>query len=137
MKKTFKLLGIIAGIVLIGLSTVGCDWGPAEVTSVTVSPANVDVERGGRQQFTARVEGTNNPPQDVTWSLVGLHSTGTAINSAGVLTVGNTQSGTVRIRATSTFNTRINGTANVSVLVPSVTSVTVSPTNATVQRGET
>ena len=105
------------------------------VTSVTVSPSTATVNRGGSQNFTATVTGANNPPLTVNWTVEGGVA-GTSINASGVLTVAAGETATsLTIRATSTFNTDISGTAAVTVPQPTVTSVTVSPSTATVNRG--
>ena len=109
------------------------------VTGVTVSPATASVARGGTHSYTATVNGTNNPAQTVTWSIVetGRH-TQTTINSGGVLTVAAAETlATLTVRATSTFDTSRSGTATATVLLPTVTGVTVTPATAEVQRGAT
>jgi hypothetical protein len=96
-------------------------WGaPAAiptVTSVTVSPATATVQIGTTRQFTASVTGTNNPATTVTWSLTGNSHAGTTISSAGLLTVHAEEatSSSLTVRATSTVNTGISGTATVTI----------------------
>ena len=109
------------------------------VTTVTVAPATPTVLKGGTQQFTATVTGTNSPATTVTWSIVetGLAS-GTNITTAGLLTVaGDEAKTTLTVKATSTVDTTKSGTATVTVtaVAPTVTSVTVAPTTATVVNG--
>ena len=89
------------------------------VTSVTVSPNPVTVNRGGNQTFTATVTGTNNPPETVTWEVTG-GGVGTSINATnGLLTVAIGETATsLTVRATSTFNTAVSGTAAVTVTLP-------------------
>ena len=107
------------------------------VTAVTVDgPATV--ARGWTHPFTATVDGTNSPPQTVTWSIVeaGRHAQ-TTIGPDGVLSVAADESlATLTIQATSTFNTAISGTRSVIVTTPTVTSVTVDGPG-TVARGVT
>jgi len=132
---------------LIGEATVTVPVPPTPtVTNVTVSPATAFVERGGTLDFTVMVDGTNDPPQGVTWEVFcgnwgwwdSATAYGTTINSSGGLTVSSTEAlTTLTVRATSTFNTSINGEATVSVIQPTVTSVTVSPATASVERGGT
>lgn len=89
----------------------------ATVTSVTVDPATVNVQKGTTQAFTANVEGTGLFTDGVTWSVSGQEDTATSINSTtGVLTVaaGET-SKTITVKATSTFDTTKSGTATVTV----------------------
>ena len=109
------------------------------VTNVTVTPATASVARGGTQTFSVTVNGTNNPDQGVTWSVVesGRHAQ-TTISSGGVLTVATTENlASLTIRATSTFDPSRNGTATVTVLLPTVTGVTVTPSTAEVERNAT
>ena len=108
------------------------------VTSVVVSPNSVNVSQGGTQDFTATVNGSNDPPQSVTWSVSGNNSSSTTINSDGRLTVGNNEPSTsLIVQATSTYDTSKTGKADVTVLVPTVTSVVVSPNSANVSQGGT
>jgi len=113
------------------------------VTSVTVSPASASVTRGQTQNFSATVAGANNPPQTVTWSIdqTNRHAQ-TTISTSGVLSVAAAETlTTLTVRATSTVNNTISGTATVTVTAPvqqpTVTSVTVGPTSASVIRGQT
>lgn len=95
------------------------------VTSVAVSPASIGLNGGGIQQFNATVNGTNSPPQTVTWSA----SIGT-ITSGGLYTAPVAAQGeqSATITATSTFNTQRSGTASVTIAAlpvePEVPSVT-------------
>jgi len=110
------------------------------VTDVTVSPANLTVYKGDTQQFTAAVNGTNNPPQTVTWSIVESVVSGTSIDTSGLLTVAASETATsLTVKAASTFDITKFGTTTVSVAVrPStVTSVTITPANTTVEKGST
>jgi len=104
------------------------------VTSVVVSPPTVTINRGGTTQFTATVNGTNSPPQTVDWTVTG-GITGTSISSSGRLTVANDETNTtLTVRATSTYDGTVSGTATVTVLIPVVTSVTVSPATVTIAK---
>jgi len=110
----------IALTVLFGLSTTGCNGpgtsGPTVVTDVEITPRSIDVARGETQEFSVLVIGTNNPPQDVIWSVEGNGDAGTAILQNGRLTVSaGEEAETLTVRATSRFNTQISGTATVTV----------------------
>jgi len=123
----------------IGTAIVTVTDPPAIVTSVTVTPATASVARGGNYDFTATVQGANNPPQTVTWAVTG-GSIGTSISTAGRLTVAANETATsLTVRATSIHDTSISGTASVIVTVPgtgaTVTNVTVTPETSTVVRG--
>ena len=87
----------------------------ATVDSVTVSPSEIEVEKGTTQQFGATVTGTNNPANTVTWSLHGYSGSST-INSSGLLTVdaGETES-ELTVRATSTVDDSKYGEATVTI----------------------
>jgi len=87
------------------------------VTSVTVDPPSPNVRRGQAQQFTAAVAGTNNPSQDVAWSIVqsNKHS-GTTINNDGLLTVDYSESlSALTVRATETTFGSVFGETTVSL----------------------
>jgi hypothetical protein len=130
MKNFLKLFGIIALAAIIGLSTVGCldPNDTPEKPTVTVSPATATVTKGGTQQFTATVSGTNSSAQTVTWSIVQTNkNAGTTINSNGLLTVAAAENLTsLTVRATSTADTGKSGTATVTIS-GSVTGGTYTP----------
>jgi len=107
------------------------------VTSVTLNPAAVSILIGGTKAFIATVTGENEPDQTVTWSVTG-GGTGTVITADGVLTIAaNEPASALTVKATSTVDTGKSGTAAVTVLRPTVTSVTVSPSTVSVNKGET
>jgi endo-1,4-beta-xylanase len=85
------------------------------VTSVTVSPRNANVNKGGTQVFTATVSGTNSPAQTVTWSVDTPYVTGTRMNGGTLTVAANESAATLTVRATSTQDTSKSGTATVSV----------------------
>lgn len=86
------------------------------VTGVTILPAEVQIEKGDTQQFAATVIGSNNPAQTVTWTLEGSHTDGTSLSDTGLLTIAaNETAKTLTVRATSTANAGVSGTANVTV----------------------
>ena len=85
------------------------------VTSVTIVPGTTTVPQGSTQQFNATVNGTNNPPQTVAWSITGGEA-GTSISPTGLLTVGSNQTpGSITVTAASTADTTRTGTASVTV----------------------
>ena len=97
------------------------------VTSVTVSPLTITVQKGHHQQFSATVSGTNNPAQTVTWSVYG-GGAGTSIDSDGELTIAADETaGMLTVTATSTVNTSKSGSATVTVtdVPPSTYTATV------------
>jgi formylglycine-generating enzyme required for sulfatase activity len=118
--KKFRLFG--GCIVALVLVFTGCDnpassgGGSPTVSGVTVSPASESVAKGGSQTFTATVEGTNNPSQEVSWTVEGSSSIGTTISSSGALTVASNETATpLTVRATSKLDTGKSGTANVII----------------------
>lgn len=91
------------------------------VTSVSVSPNPATVQKGGTQQFTATVSGTNNPAQTVRWTVTG-GKTGTSISTGGLLTViSDETAATLTVTATSTVDTSKSGTAAVTVQAGALT----------------
>ena len=89
------------------------------VTDVTVSPNSATIERGDSRQFSASVQGQNNPPQGVSWSVTGNQSTETWISENGLLAVAaNETAASLTVRATSTHTNSISGTASVTVTEP-------------------
>lgn len=112
-----------------------CSSAPPVLTSITVSPSSASVPTNGTQQFTATaLDQFGNPmsPQPgFTWSVNG----GGTISAAGLFTAGSSTGGPFTVTATSGS---VNGTASVTVTAPPVlTTITVSPANASVQTGAT
>ena len=114
------------------------------VTSVTVSPTGQSATRGRSLQFTALVVGTNNPANNVTWMVssnaagTGAVTPGTSINSNGVLTVAaNETAPTLYVIANSITDPTKSGSVAVTIIIPTVTGVTVSPSGQTAERGKT
>ncbi len=100
----------------------------APVVSVSVSPTSASLQPGQTKQFTATVTGTSNT--SVTWT-----ATGGTISSAGLFTAGQTP-GSFSVTATSVADTSKSASASVSVVAPPV-SVTIAPTSASLQPGQT
>jgi Bacterial Ig-like domain (group 2) len=98
------------------------------VTSIAVSPTTVTVLAGGTQQFNATVQGTVTN-KSIAWSA----SSGT-ISSAGVFTAAATP-GAATITVTSLADPTKTATATVNVTAPSVSSIAISPTTASIQTG--
>jgi len=107
-----------------GLALAGCsqptddpgDTKTPTVTSITVSPNPASVAKGGTQNFTAQVLGTNNPGQGVTWTLEGDPTDSSINSSSGILSIDVSEGKTsLTVRATSTVDTSKSGTASVSI----------------------
>jgi hypothetical protein len=131
---------IVFFLLLAGINLAFFACGPATVTSVSVSPATVNVPKGGNKTFTAAVTGTNNPEQAVTWKIVETNkNSGTTINASGLLNIAADEALTsLTVEATSTADTTKSGTAKVTVTPPpTVSTVTVSPSTASVAKGGT
>jgi hypothetical protein len=88
------------------------------VTKVSVDPEKISVVKGETQSFAASVEGTNEPPQTVNWSVSG-GKTGTGISDTGLLTVAADESApTLTVKAVSALDTAKSGEATVTVTAP-------------------
>jgi hypothetical protein len=86
------------------------------ITSVSVDPDRISVDKGKTQQFAATVNGTNNPDMTVTWAVTGNLSRGTTISNNGILTVANDEIATpLTVTATSTVDTGKKGSVTISV----------------------
>ncbi|MCL2250074.1 MAG: hypothetical protein FWC13_12500 [Oscillospiraceae bacterium] len=90
---------------------------PPVVNSVTIAPGFISqIARGSTRQFTATVQGPNNPPQDVVWSIENNSSPDTTISTSGLLSVAANENASVfTVRATSVANSAISRTALVSL----------------------
>ena len=89
---------------------------PGTVTSVTVSPATVSVQKGKTHQFVASVTAQGGASTTVTWTVTGNALTATNITAGGLLTVATGEtSSTLTVTATSTFDVTKKGTASVTV----------------------
>jgi len=94
----------------------GGGGGTPTVTSVTVSPELVSVERGDSYTFSALVTTTNGADETVTWTIANRMSAGTTISEDGILTVATDETAiTLTVTATSAVNTSVFGTATVTV----------------------
>lgn len=95
----------------------------ALITGVTISPLTASVAKGGNTTFAAKVVGNGDIDSTVAWSVDvesgGTLATGTAISSAGKLTVGANQATNKALYVTAT-------TANGIESVPAVVTVTNS-----------
>jgi outer membrane biosynthesis protein TonB len=105
---------------------IGDDTAPT-VTSVSVSPEAVEVQKGTTQTFIAAVSGTNSPGQGVTWTVLG--GTASSIDSSGVLTVSADETATaLLVTATSTVDTSKYGTAMVMLTAKANPNTNPNPT---------
>jgi hypothetical protein len=90
---------------------------PVAVQEVLISGETGLMAKKGTRQFTAQVTGTGKVPQTVTWTVVGSADRGgTQISSKGLLRIGtNETSITLTVKAASTANPEVSGTAEVKV----------------------
>ena len=96
--------------------TVTVNNNPVTVTSITISPSTMAVQKGQDWQFRATVAGTNNPAQTVTWSVSGNSSSNTKISDSGLLSVGADETASaLTVIATSTVDTSKQGISSVAV----------------------
>ena len=85
----------------------------AAITSISINPSAVTVNKGNTSQFTANVVTTGFAPKDVTWS---INSELSNISPTGLLTVAaNETASTITVTATSKFDGKTKGTATVTV----------------------
>ena len=100
------------------------------VVSVTVSPTSASVQPGQTRQFTATVTGSSNTA--VTWT-----ATGGTISAGGLFTAGSTAGSAFIVTATSVADTTKTASAAVTIQPAPAVSVTIAPTSASVQPGQT
>ncbi len=117
-----------------GVATITVSTAPAPtVTQVLVTPANPTVVRPATGsttiQLSAAVVGTNNPSQNVTWSVAtgGLGATVT-VSATGLVTVTSAAAaGTVNVQACSTVAgfTNVCGTSAIIIQIPQPATVSI------------
>ena len=99
--------------------TSQADGTPDLITAVEIDPLTVSVAQGGSQTFVVRVMGSGNYDDAVAWSLAvesgGTIKTGTAVTSAGVLSVAASQATTKALYVTATAANGVSATATVTV----------------------
>jgi len=112
------------------------------VSGVTVSSSSQSVVCGRTLQLRASVTGNNNPDNVVTWKVssnaagTGAVSSGTYISASGLLTAAIHETvPMLYVTATSVVDPSKSGSVAISVIVPIVTGVTVSPSNQSIIRG--
>jgi hypothetical protein len=144
MKKSkLFLMGLLGVLPVFSLVLTGCPTGTTgdlpTVIEVTVAPATSGVSVGGTDQFTATVNGTNDPDTTVTWSVEGNQVDGTSITDGLLAVAANETASTLTVRATSTFDTSKSGTATVMVYATegAVLTVSVTPSTPGVAKGGT
>ena len=102
------------------------------IDSVSVSPPSVSVSIGQTAQFSATVHGTGNFSHSVIWSASAGTITGSGFYSAPA---GVPDPSSVTITATSVQDPTKSGNANADVFL--ITSITISPSSAILDPGQT
>ena len=140
---TISATGLASGLAQ-GVSTIKATLGSISVSitvtvtpallSVSVTPSNSSIPAGTVQQFTATGTYTGGSTQNLTnfvfWS---SSNTGVAsVNSSGL--AGNTHQGTTTITAASGT---VTGSTVLTVAAPSLVSIAVTPSNASITSGTT
>ncbi len=107
---------------------------PPRVNGVTVTPASVNLVRGGVKQLEVQVNAVGGADKAVTWS---TSDEDVAVDGTGKVTVAaGAELGNYTITATSNFDSTKTGTATITVVeAPAITSVTVSPSAENVVQG--
>ena len=141
MKNNIGILILMVIMVLF----LGCNGDPEPdpddkdftITSVTVSPGNITLERGASYDgYTATVAGTGTFTQNVNWFTNG--GTGTTI-SGGVLTIAENEARSqVTVTAASADDEEVSGNGTVIVVAAGgVTAVEISPSTISREKGTT
>ena len=110
------------------------------ITSVSIEPESISMAVGGQVQFTATVLAVDFAPETVTWSIEtsGTEPIQSTIDNNGLLTIHAEESiNTLIVKATSTFDDTKYDTSTVNVLHPAITSVSVIPSEVTIEAGFT
>jgi hypothetical protein len=126
------------GVAVLLVLVAGCSSSPTNLTSIAVTPATASIAVGGTQQFTATGTYSNGSTQNLT-SLATWTSSSTAaatITSGGLAT--GVAAGTSTISASfGAIVGTVTGTATLTVTGPSLTSIAVTPTTASIAIGGT
>jgi hypothetical protein len=105
---------------------------PPTVTSLVLTPASATLSTGGTQQFTATEQLSNSTSRaatGVTWS-----ATGGTVSTSGLYTAGST-AGSYRVIARGTTNHADTASITINAPPPTVTSLLLTPSSATLSTG--
>jgi len=100
------------------------------VTRVTITPANPQIKRGEGATFAARVQGTGDPGQNVTWKIDGIGgaTSATTITANGMLIVSTAETlSQLLVTATSVDDPTKFGTTTVTIPAVPAAVVPVAP----------
>lgn len=137
-----RLISVTGSGLLVALALTACGGGgggdgptppppPPQVRSVSITPSATSVRVGESQSLSAVVDAAPGAATTVTWSSEA--PTLAVVNSSGVVTGVGT--GTATIRATSTANSAVSGTA--LIVIQPTRSLAVSPTIVNIGTGQT
>jgi len=117
-----------------GSTTLTVTAAAVTVTSIAVSPATASITTGATQQFTATATYSNGSTGNVTASATWASSNATAatVNSAGLATGSSAGSATISATVSGT-----SGSATLTVVAPTLTSITVTPSDPSFTDGAT
>ncbi|HLX42492.1 MAG TPA: hypothetical protein VKR43_03620 [Bryobacteraceae bacterium] len=139
MNQGIMLVNNIPGDITRPVSTVGPQKtrpmltiviGGATGVQVGISPTAATLQPGKTQQFTAAVTGSSNTT--VAWT-----ASGGTVSSSGLFTAGSTTGTNFLVTATSVADSSKAASASVTINPPPVVGVTISPTSASLQAGQT
>jgi len=107
------------------------------VASVTVTPSTATIAKGGYQEFSATVAGTNNPAQTVIWSIVQTNkNAATIIDADGRLIVAaNETLNSLTVKAMSTVDVTKSGEATVTLTAPAGKILSITGINNNISGG--
>lgn len=100
--------------------------GVKPVTQVIIDPTIASIKQGRSMEFNGVIRVNDGGDYDIVWAVEGLQGAtlvGTSIDQEGVLTVGETQTGELRVTGTVTYTDPVDGTTQVDVVGESLVSV--------------
>ena len=128
---TYRVIARERGGTLADTATIRVTAAAATLTALVLNPAQVSLQRGAQQQFSASgtwSDGTTAPPP-VTWT-----ATGGTVTSGGIYTAGQTP-GTYRVIAQHTGGTLVD-TSVVTIVAPTLTSLSLLPATVSLAPAE-
>ncbi|NQX63727.1 Ig-like domain-containing protein, partial [Paenibacillus qinlingensis] len=105
------------------------------VNSVAVTPGTASMIQGGSKNLTVAVDAVGGAATTVTWTSSDVTNKVTVDSAGNVNVAADAGLGNYTITATSTVDNSKIGTATITVILPTVNSVLVSPIRATVLQG--
>jgi hypothetical protein len=131
---TVKAISTFDGTVS-GTSSVTLTAAPT-VTAVEVTANASEVLPGNTLQFSAAVTAEGGASTAVNWTIVGAKHVNTSISASGLLSVSSEETaGAITVKATSTFNSAVYD--ELTVNVPAIMTINVTPATVSVQKGTT